>query len=71
MKYFILCLSYINFELVDKAFDEKLFLINKCFQYNQKESKVLRKTYFSNSEITYDDSDRLFSLKKITLLLNL
>lgn len=31
-------LTYIDFESVDEAFDEILYLINKCFQLNQKES---------------------------------
>jgi len=35
---FFYVLTYIDFESVDEAFDEILYLINKCFQLNQKES---------------------------------
>ena len=57
-------LSYIDFESIDESFDEILNLITECFQLNQKESEELRKTYFSKPEISYDDSDKFFSLKK-------
>ena len=57
-------LSYIDFESVDESFDEILNLITECFQLSQKESEELRKTYFSKPEISYNDSDKFFSLKK-------
>jgi MoxR-like ATPase len=62
-------LSYIDFESVDESFDEILNLITECFQLNQKESEELRKTYFSKPEISYDDSDKFFSLKKNSVVI--
>jgi hypothetical protein len=56
--------SDIYFESVDVAFGEILSLIIECFQLSQIESKELRKAYFSKPEITYDNSDRFFSIKK-------
>ena len=57
-------LSYIDFESIEESFDEILSLIEKCFQLTKKELLELQKTYYSKPEISFDNSNNFFSLKK-------
>ena len=57
-------LSYIDFESINESFDQILDLIKDCFQLTPAKEKELRETYFSNPEISYDNSTKFYYLRK-------
>lgn len=57
-------LSYIDFESIEESYDQILKLIENCLQLNPIQTNELRETFYSKPELSYNNNEEVWSLRK-------